>query len=69
MSEPEARKHNYSIDENGVISVKNFSSHYLPKQKFYEKIGNTLYEVETGYEGFHSLPSIWNKYLQEEDAG
>ena len=69
MSETTIRKYNYSIDENGVFTVKNISSHFLPKQKIYEQIGNTLYEVETDYEGVHSLSSIWNKYLQEEDNG
>ena len=69
MSETTTRKHNYSIDENGVITVKNFSSHFLPKQKIYEQIGNTLYEIETDYEGIHSLASIWNKYLLEQDNG
>ncbi len=69
MSEAETRKHNYSVDENGVITVKNFSSHFLPELKIYEQIGNTIYEIETGYEGIHSLSSIWNKYLQEEDKG
>ena len=69
MSETTIRKHNYSIDESGTITVKNFSSHFLPKQKIYEQIGNTLYEIETDYEGIHSLPSVWNKYLLEEDKG
>ena len=40
-----------------------------PKQKIYEQVSNTLYEIETDYEGIHSLPSIWNKYLLEEDNG
>ena len=69
MLETDIRKHNYSIDENGVITVRNFSSHFLPGLRVYEQIGNTLYEIETGYEGIHSLPSVWNKYLQEEDNG
>ena len=67
MSEIDTRKHNYSIDENGTITVKNFSSHFLPK--IYEQICNTIYEIETDYEGIHSLPSIWNNYLLEEDNG
>ena len=48
-------RHNYRIDEDGHIVVRNPSAWWIPEMKIMEEIDGTLYTVTGSYEGTEML--------------
>ncbi len=48
-------RHNYRIDDQGHIVVKNPSAWWIPKMKIMEEIDGTIYTVTGSYEGTELL--------------
>ena len=49
------RSHNYRIDEQGRIVVRNLSAWWIPEMKLMEEIDGTVYTVTGSYEGTEML--------------
>ena len=48
-------RHNYRIDEQGRIVVRNLSAWWIPEMKIMEEIDGTVYTVTGSYEGTEML--------------
>lgn len=48
-------RHNYRIDEEGRIVVRNLSAWWIPEMKLMEEIDGTIYTVTGSYEGTEML--------------
>ena len=47
----EQRRHDFTVDEDGHIRVKNISAYWIPELTVSEEIGGTVYTVTGSYEG------------------
>lgn len=47
----EQQRHNFRVDEDGHIHVKNISAYWIPELAITEKIHGTVYTVTGSYEG------------------
>ena len=60
---PERRNHNYKIDDDGTITVKNPSAWWIPEVEFKMEASDTEYTVTGSYEGKETLDERWRRIL------
>ena len=56
-------RHNYKIDKDGHIVVKNLSAWWIPEMKLIEEIDGTIYTVTRSYEGTERLDQKLSRIL------
>ena len=64
----DARKRDFSFDENGNIVVKNPSAFWLPDVKIVEVIGGTEYTVTGSYDGEERLNRKIKRIMEQNAA-
>ena len=59
-------KHNFWIDEDGHIRVKNLSAFWLPALTLQKEIGGTVYSVTGTYDGTETLDKKMERIMAEK---
>ena len=63
---PNHPRHNFWIDEDGRIHVKNLSAFWLPEFTLQKEIGGTVYTVTGSYDGVETLNRKMERIMAEK---
>ena len=59
-------RHNFWLDEDGHIRVKNLSAFWLPEFTLQKEIGGTIYSVTGSYDGTETLDKKMERIMSEK---